>query len=555
MGGKISINAGKSEILDPLPIRAPSYCMFVINCVILWLFHTIMSGNPRVRFAPSPTGPLHIGGLRTALYNYLFAKKQGGVFILRIEDTDQTRYVEGAEAYITAALNWCGLEYQEGPDKGGEYGPYRQSERSGLYREYAADLVASGHAYYAFDTPEALENKRADMKAKGIPAWQYDHRTRGEMDNSLTLPDDEVQRRLAAGEPHVIRIKVNPDEEITIQDQIRGEVKVMSKELDDKVLMKADGLPTYHMANVVDDRLMRITHVIRGEEWLPSTPIHVLLYKYLGWGDEMPEFAHLPLILRPDGKGKLSKRDGDKMGFPVFPMDWTDPGSGELWPGFRETGFYPEAFVNMLVFLGWNPGTEQELFTLPELVEAFEVDRVGKAGARFDYEKATWFNEQYLRDHSDDELAGQLSEWLSVQQVAAGSTDLAAVCRLMKERVSFIREIYESAMYFFETPATYDDKTVRKKWKGRSTQMITELLTVFEGLEDYDPDSLEAAFKQYVEKGGYGFGAALVSLRLVITGVGGGPPLFDIIAIIGKSETLARMKKGLGSLPRTETVY
>ena len=485
----------------------------------------------RVRFAPSPTGPLHIGGVRTALYNYLFAKKHGGDFILRIEDTDQTRYVKGAEDYIIESLQWCGLHFDEGP--------IRQSSRKETYQNYATELLEKGHAYYAFDTPQELDAQR--QKASN---WQYDSATRGTMKNSLSMDESELKNILENSVPYVVRIKIPEDETIIVNDLIRGRVEVNSGQLDDKVLFKSDGMPTYHLANVVDDHLMEISHVIRGEEWLPSAPLHVLLYLFLGW--QAPQFAHLPLILKPEGSGKLSKRDGDRLGFPVFPLEWKEPETGEVSSGYREKGYFPDAFINMLALLGWNPGTEQELFSLNELIEEFSLEKVQKGGARFDPEKAKWFNQQYLWQKSDEELA-------TIFPIQREKDFLRKVCGLMKERVHFVHEIYEHGRYFFEAPENYDEKTVRKKWKERSSQIVSDLTHVFSQNDDFQSENLETAFKKYVEEKELGFGAAMISLRLVITGVGGGPPIFEIMSIIGRNESLERMKKGVEKLSEVTT--
>ncbi|MBX2959111.1 MAG: glutamate--tRNA ligase [Flavobacteriales bacterium] len=505
-----------------------------------------MERKVRVRFAPSPTGPLHIGGVRTALYNYLFAKKHGGDFILRIEDTDQTRYVAGAEEYILESLKWCGLTFDEGVGVGGNCKPYRQSERNkqGIYKKYVDQLLAAGHAYYAFDTPEELEQMRERLKAEGGSSQQYDSSTRNLMKNSLTLSAEEVSRKITAGEPYVVRVKIPRNEEVKFKDIIRGWVIVDSSNLDDKVLYKSDGMPTYHMANVVDDYLMKITHVIRGEEWLPSGPLHVMLYRFLGWEDVMPEFAHLPLILKPDGNGKLSKRDGDRLGFPVFPIEWKSP-EGEISSGYRESGYFPNAVINMLALLGWNPGTEQELFTVQELVDAFSLDKVGKSGSKFDPEKTKWFNEQYLRAKSNEELA-QLIKPMAQAKGYQISDDkfLVSVCNLMKERATFLNDIIEKGTYFFEAPTTYDAETVKKKWKDESAKIVTDLITVFSNTA-FNAHDLEAAFKKYVEDNSLGFGVAMIAIRLAITGVGGGPHLFDIMEVIGKEESINRLKSGI----------
>jgi glutamyl-tRNA synthetase len=506
----------------------------------------------RVRFAPSPTGPLHMGGVRTALYNYLFAKKHGGDFILRIEDTDQTRYVPGAEKYIIESLKWCNLIPDEGVEFGGDFGPYRQSERkeTGLYKKYADQLVESGYAYYAFDTPEELEQMRENLKKAGVAAPQYNAVTRNSMKNSLTLSAEEVQTRIDNGEPYVIRIKMPRNEEIKFKDLIRGWVVVNSNNLDDKVIFKADGMPTYHLANVVDDYTMKITHVIRGEEWLPSGPLHILLYRYLGWETEMPEFAHLPLILKPDGNGKLSKRDGDRLGFPVFPLEWKDPNSGEISSGYREKGYFPEAFVNMLALLGWNPGTEQEIFTLEELVQAFSLERVGKSGAKFDPDKTRWFNQQYLRKKSNEELAELFIPELVKAGIDISKFDkeyIAKVCGLMKERATFVRDMLEG-LYLFKAPENYDEKTVQKKWKENTPDIIKSLREKLAAINDFTAENIEKTFKDYLEEHKLGFGAVLPNLRVLITGVGMGPSLFEICALIGKEETLQRIDRGLEKL-------
>lgn len=536
-----------------------------------------MERKVRVRFAPSPTGPLHIGGVRTALYNYLFAKKHGGDFILRIEDTDQTRYVAGAEDYIVESLKWCGLTFDEGVGVGGSCEPYRQSERNkqGIYKKYVDQLLAAGHAYYAFDTPEELEQMRERLKAAGGSSQQYDSSTRNSMKNSLTLSAEEVNKKITAGEPYVVRVKIPRNEEVKFKDIIRGWVIVDSSNLDDKVLYKSDGMPTYHMANVVDDYLMKITHVIRGEEWLPSGPLHVMLYRFLGWEDVMPEFAHLPLILKPDGNGKLSKRDGDRLGFPVFPIEWTAP-DGELFAGYREGGYFSEAMINMLALLGWNPGTEQEIFSMPELIETFSLDKVGKSGSKFDPEKTKWFNENYLRAKSNEELAkvlwqsGELEkeEYFGISTIAdyegfrasditeeeansifekeakSNFEFLTKVCGLMKERATFTIDILEKGKYFFSAPTSYDAETVKKKWKDESVKIVTDLIAVFSNTA-FNAHDLEAAFKKYVEDNGLGFGVAMIAIRLSITGVGGGPHLFDIMEVIGKEESINRLKSGV----------
>ncbi len=501
----------------------------------------------RVRFAPSPTGPLHMGGVRTALYNYLFARKHGGDFVLRIEDTDQSRYIAGAEEYIQEALDWCGISPTEGPAQGGSYGPYRQSERKAIYREYADRLLESGHAYYAFDSPEELDKMREDLKKAGSNSPQYNAISRENMRNSLTLSAEEVESLISDGQPYVIRFKMPRRQEVRVQDAIRGWVVVNSAQLDDKVLFKSDGMPTYHLANIVDDHLMEISHVIRGEEWLPSAPLHQLLYDAFGW--EAPAFAHLPLLLRPDGNGKLSKRDGDRLGFPVFPLDWQDPASGEKSSGYRERGYFPEAFVNMLAFLGWNPGTPQEIFSLDELVEAFSLERVGKAGAKFDPDKARWYNQQYLRSTGNDELAQRLKSHLEAKGVSIPSMEkLSTVCGLMKERASFVPELYEQGKYLFDKPEAYDDKTRRKKWKPESPALMGELMERFAALPAFEPETLEQCFKDFLEEKSLGMGAVLPNLRLLITGQGMGPGMWEIMALIGKENSMERMSAGIQNL-------
>lgn len=497
----------------------------------------------RVRFAPSPTGPLHMGGVRTALYNYLFAKQQGGDFILRIEDTDQARFVPGAEEYIKEALEWCGIQPQEGPGYGGNYGPYRQSERKEMYRAYADELIAAGHAYFAFDSTEELDDMRERLKKAGSSSPQYNAITRESMRNSLTMSDDEVNALIEEGAPYVIRFKMPRNEEVRVHDLIRGWVVVNTQQLDDKVLFKSDGMPTYHLANIVDDHSMEITHVIRGEEWLPSAPLHVLLYEAFGW--DKPAFAHLPLLLRPDGNGKLSKRDGDRLGFPVFPLNWTDPNTAEQSSGYRERGYFPEAFVNMLALLGWNPGTPQELFTLEELVESFSLERVGKAGAKFDPDKARWFNQQYLRSTSDEALALLVAPFAEAKGFTTDASYLREVCRLMKERASFTMEIVDNGSYLFEAPSAYDQNTVQKKWKEGTGQTMAKLMEKFEAQQDFTAAKLEETFKSFLEAESLGMGAVLPNLRLIVTGEGMGPGMFDIMALLGKENCIQRMKKGI----------
>lgn len=500
----------------------------------------------RVRFAPSPTGPLHMGGVRTALYNYLFAAKHKGTFILRIEDTDQTRFVPGAEAYIKESLKWCGIEPAEGEGYGGNYGPYTQSKRMDIYKPYAQQLVENGMAYYAFDTPEELDAVREQAKAAKIAAWQYNSITRNSMVNSLTLSADEVEKRIANNEPYVIRLKVPRNEEIRFHDEIRGWVVVNSNNIDDKVLFKSDGLPTYHLANVVDDHLMEISHVIRGEEWLPSAPLHVLLYKALGWEDSMPKFAHLPLILKPDGNGKLSKRDGDRLGFPVFPLEWNDPNSGEISSGYREKGYFSDAFINMLALLGWNPGDNREVMSRSELIEAFSLERVGKAGAKFDAEKTNWFNQQYLRQQSPEELAELFTPILKDAGLTP-TTNLPAICALLSERAVFVKDMLEGA-YFFKAPESYEDKTVSKKWKENSAQHLTDLKEAFNQLDTFTAAEIEASFKGYLEKNELGIGVVMPVLRVALTGLGSGPSLFQIIELLGKQEVVNRINTAIEKL-------
>ncbi len=494
----------------------------------------------RVRFAPSPTGPLHMGGVRTALYNYLFAKKHGGDFLLRIEDTDQTRFVPGAEEYIIESLKWCGIMPNEGQSIGGEYGPYRQSDRkeAQIYTQYALQLVESGNAYYAFDTSEELEQMREIAQKAKMPNWQYNCITRSSMKNSLSLSEDEVKTKLDANEPYTIRIKMPRNEDVRFHDEIRGWVTVNTNNLDDKVLYKSDGMPTYHLANIVDDYLMKITHVIRGEEWLPSAPLHVLLYRYLGWEDVMPKFAHLPLLLKPDGNGKLSKRDGDRLGFPVFPLEWHDPVTGEMSSGYREKGYFPDAFINMLAFLGWNPGTAQELFNLEQLAEAFTLERVSKSGAKFDPEKTRWFQQQYLKMRSDNELGESLAQLLEGKYSVDYCTKVA---HLMKERSVFVVDMLEG-MYFFEKPTKFDEETVSKKWNEKAPSIVEDLIQIFTSSSSWSAEILENDFKSYLTENSLGMGAVLPLFRLTVTGKGMGPSMFAIAELLGKEETLERMR-------------
>lgn len=497
----------------------------------------------RVRFAPSPTGPLHMGGVRTALYNYLFAKKNNGTFIIRIEDTDQTRFVPGAQEYIMDALKWCGIMPTEGPGIGGEYGPYIQSERKAMYEPYAKQLIENGKAYYAFDTAEDLDKMRDQAKQMGMPNWQYNSVTRASMKNSLTLSSDEVEQKLANGEPFVIRMKMPRNEDVRFEDEIRGWVVVNTNNLDDKVLFKSDGMPTYHLANIVDDHTMKISHVIRGEEWLPSAPLHILLYQAFGW--DVPRFAHLPLLLKPDGNGKLSKRDGDRLGFPVFPTNWKTS-EGEIFPGYREQGYFPEAFINMLAFLGWNPGTQQEIFSLEELASAFTLDRVSKAGAKFDPDKTKWFQQQYLRNSSDEVLAELLQQKLTEE---LPKDRLAAICGLMKERATFVKDILSEGDFLFSRPTTFDDATIKKKWKENSSELMEEWLSILTSLEHFNHDSIDEAFKSFITSKDLGIGAVLPLFRLLITGKGMGPSMFEISEFLGKEEVIHRMEDGLKLVP------
>ncbi|WP_342646618.1 glutamate--tRNA ligase [Mucilaginibacter sp. CSA2-8R] len=495
----------------------------------------------RVRFAPSPTGGLHLGGVRTVLFNYLFARKHNGTFILRIEDTDQNRYVEGAEAYIFDCLKWCGLNPDESALTGGPFAPYRQSERKPLYREYAEKLVMHGHAYYAFDTPEELEQKR-----KEVPNFQYGSAYRNEMRNSLSLTEHEVEQLLKDGTPHVVRIKMPEDETISFVDMLRGPVSFDTNTVDDKVLLKADNMPTYHLAVVVDDYLMKISHAFRGEEWLPSAPVHLLLWEYLGWKDSMPEWAHLPLILKPDGHGKLSKRDGSRLGFPVYAMSWTDPKTGELTPGFRELGFLPEAFLNLLAMLGWNDGTDQEIFTLDELVSKFSMDRVSKAGAKFDYEKAKWYNAEWIKKIDSDRLVAECKVALQNKGITVESDEyLAKAIELVKDRLVLINDIYEHAWYFFKQPEEYDLNAVKPKWNETKTELFKTFIKQIEETENWSAADLENNFKALIAEKGLKAGDAMLPLRVMLVGGKFGPHVFDIVALLGKQETIARVEKAL----------
>ena len=495
----------------------------------------------RVRFAPSPTGPLHIGGVRTALYNYLFAKKHNGNLILRIEDTDQSRYVDGAEEYIVNSLQWCGIKFDEGPINGGDFGPYKQSQRKDIYKKYAEFLVDNDKAYYAFDTKEELEEMRVRMKKAGVASPQYNSITRESMHNSISLSEDEVQKRIQENQKYVIRLKIPRNEEVKINDLVRGWVVVNTNNIDDKVIFKSDGMPTYHLANVVDDYLMKITHVIRGEEWLPSAPLHVLLYKYLGWESKQPKFAHLPLILKPDGNGKLSKRDGDRLGFPVFPLNWTNPETKEISLGYKEGGYFPQAFINMLAFLGWNPGTPQELFSLNELCKTFSLERVGRSGAKFDFDKTKWYNQQYLRSKTKTELAETLQVLLKENNINADINYVANVCEQLKERATFVKDMWDEGKYFFQQPRLYDEKTIRKKWKDNTHVILNELRLEISKIEKFTSEEIETVFKQFLERNKIKMGVLLPVFRLSLTGLGMGPSLFNIAELIGKKETLSRI--------------
>ncbi len=498
----------------------------------------------RVRFAPSPTGALHIGGVRTALYNYLFAKQHGGELIFRIEDTDSGRFVPGAEEYIIESFRWLGIKFDEGVSFGGNHGPYRQSERRHIYKEYVEKLLNEGKAYIAFDTREELEARREEIKN-----FQYDASTRQMMRNSLTMPEDEVQSLIADGAQYVIRFKVEPGEDIHVHDMIRGDVVINSDILDDKVLYKsADELPTYHLANIVDDHLMEITHVIRGEEWLPSAPLHVLLYRAFGWTDTMPAFAHLPLLLKPDGKGKLSKRDGDRLGFPVFPLEWHDPKTGEISAGFREQGYFPEAVINFLALLGWNPGTEQELFTLDELVDLFDITKCSKAGARFDYQKGIWFNHEYILKKSDAEIAQLFAPIVAGNGIDEPLERVRQVVAMMKDRVNFVKELWPLCSFFFIPPTSYDEKTVRKRWKEDSPKVMGELADVLEALDDFSLEHQEHEVMKWVEAKGYKLGDVMNAFRLALVGIGKGPGMFDISAFLGKEETLSRLRTAIKNI-------
>ena len=508
-----------------------------------------MNQKVRVRFAPSPTGALHIGGVRTALFNYLFARQHGGEMLLRIEDTDSTRFVPGAEEYITESLAWLGIEIDEGicqdaPNGKGDHGPYRQSERREIYHQYVDQLLASGNAYIAFDTPEQLEAKRAE-----IANFQYDARTREQMVNSLTLSQEEVDARIAAGEKYVVRFKVEPNIDVHVHDLIRGEVVINSNILDDKVLYKsADDLPTYHLANIVDDHLMEISHVIRGEEWLPSAPLHVLLYKAFGWEDTMPQFAHLPLLLKPDGNGKLSKRDGDRLGFPVFPLEFHNQKDGSVSSGYREEGYYPEAVINFLALLGWHATGDQEMYTMQELIEQFSLERVSKSGAKFDYEKGKWFNHQYLQLRSNEELAEQFMPYLEAKGLSGDKTTVAKVIGLTKDRVNFVSELWEQVNFFFVAPTEYDEKSLKKRWKEDSPKHMTEMLALLEAHDDWSAEGLDNLIMPWIAEKEYGVGIVMNAFRICLVGAARGPHIWNITDVLGKEETLRRVRTALEKL-------
>ena len=508
-----------------------------------------MNRKVRVRFAPSPTGALHIGGVRTALFNYLFARQHGGDMLLRIEDTDSTRFVPGAEEYITESLAWLGIEIDEGicqsaPNGKGNHGPYRQSERREIYHTYVDQLLASGNAYIAFDTPEQLEAKRAE-----IANFQYDARTREQMVNSLTLSQEEVEARIAAGEKYVVRFKVEPNIDVHVHDLIRGEVVINSNILDDKVLYKsADDLPTYHLANIVDDHLMEISHVIRGEEWLPSAPLHVLLYKAFGWEDTMPEFAHLPLLLKPDGNGKLSKRDGDRLGFPVFPLEFHNQKDGSVSSGYREEGYYPEAVINFLALLGWHATGDQEMYTMQELIEQFSLERVSKSGAKFDYEKGKWFNHQYLQLKSNEELAEQFMPYLEAKELSGDKATVAKVIGLTKDRVNFVSELWDQVNFFFVAPTEYDEKSLKKRWKDDSPKQMTEMLALLEAHDDWSAEGLDNLIMPWIAEKEYGVGIVMNAFRICLVGAARGPHIWNITDVLGKEETLARVRTALKKL-------
>ncbi|MBE7685484.1 glutamate--tRNA ligase [Tenacibaculum piscium] len=504
-----------------------------------------MTDNVRVRFAPSPTGPLHIGGVRTALFNYLFAKKYNGTFVLRIEDTDQTRYVKNAEQYIVDALKWCNIPFDEGPGNNEKFGPYRQSERKELYKEYADILLEKGWAYYAFDTAEELDAHRKNHEENG-KTFTYNWHNRQKLNSSLRLSSEEVEAKLAAGDKYVIRFKTPQDETLILEDEIRGKIKIDTNVLDDKVLFKSDGMPTYHLANIVDDHLMEISHVIRGEEWLPSMALHILLYRAFDW--KAPKFAHLPLILKPVGKGKLSKRDGDKLGFPVFPLAYTNEQTADVSRGYKEDGYFNDAFINMLALLGWNPGTEQEIFSLEELVEAFDLSRVSKSGAKFSPDKTKWFNQQYLQTKSDEELTALYLPILKEKGITADENFTQKIVSLIKERATFVADFWELSNFFFENPSEYDEKAAKKQWKETTGELMQELITVISNIEEFNIENAQTEIKGWITSKEIGFGKVMQPLRLSLVGKLAGPDLFDIMTMIGKENTIARIKNAIEKL-------
>lgn len=508
-----------------------------------------MERKVRVRFAPSPTGPLHIGGVRTALFNYLFARRHGGEIILRIEDTDSNRFVPGAEEYINEAFAWLGITFDEGVKEGGNFGPYKQSQRRDIYRTYVKQLLDNGKAYIAFDTPEELDAKRAE-----IANFQYDAKTRGMMRNSLTMSKEEVKSLIDAGEKYVVRFLIEPNRDVVVNDLVRGNVTINSSILDDKVLYKsADDLPTYHLANIVDDHLMEITHVIRGEEWLPSAPLHVLLYEAFGWADTMPAFVHLPLLLKPDGKGKLSKRDGDRLGFPVFPLEWHDPKSGEISSGYRESGYLPQAVINFLALLGWNPGDDQEIMSMDELISKFSFEHCSKAGAKFDFEKGKWFNHKYLQKMSDTDLAKLFAPILEEHGHAnADMETVARIVALVKGRINFVKDLWDQSKFFFEAPQSYNEKDVRKRWKEGTAEIMSELITVLESIEDFTSAPSEKIVLDWIASKEYHLGNVMNAFRLTVVGECKGPHMFDITEILGKEETVKRIKQGIEQIHLAE---
>lgn len=506
-----------------------------------------MESNVRVRFAPSPTGPLHIGGVRTALYNYLFAKKNNGTFILRIEDTDQTRYVPNAEKYIIDSLNWCNIPFDEGPNKNEKFGPYKQSERKDLYKQYADILINSSWAYFAFDTSEQLDFLRKDHEENGKTfIYNWHNRAKGKLINSLVLTDDEVKAKINAGENYVIRFKSPQDEVLEMEDEIRGKITIDTNTLDDKILFKSDGMPTYHLANIVDDHLMEISHVIRGEEWLPSMPLHILLYRAFGWNT--PKFAHLPLILKPVGKGKLSKRDGDKLGFPVFPLSYTNEETDDISKGYKEEGYFADSFINMLAFLGWNPGTEQEIFSLDELVQSFDLKRVSKSGAKFNPDKTKWFNQQYMQQKNNAELTNLYLPILSEKGITKDKVFVQKVVASIKERAIFVADFWELSNFFFEAPTTFDEKASKKNWKEDTSEIMHQLIAVISTIEDFSSVNTEKEIKEWITAKEIGFGKVMQPLRLSLVGALKGPHLFDIIEMIGKEETIKRIENAIKNM-------